>query len=337
MRRKELLLRTEEISTMTNLSGNESQAPVWALPASSKCSASDSGAGAQLCHSQALGSVTSGFGRWAWSCWLPKACGHSLHLGYALSCRFTAHTLQKTVPGLSSWETRPARLCLGSPATLKWGHILAYGFGDGGSTEGEEALNQNSVNAWGDQGQIFSGSHPGTGWGGCEGPSGLQLVVLGKFFGMFYSSSASACLRLLLVHLRQDSRLEMKVFVNPGRGRVEGKPAPGNHEAPLSAWSRVQRELGRCLKPSWKALLLFLLQSISPSGQKLQKHKVQLTKWNVKHVPRISGGLAPAFFQTLLKTDLKGTSVHWPLLGYGSAPALSICAGMSAFLLKSSL
>lgn len=60
--REELLLRTEEISTVTNLSGNTSQTPAWALPACCERSAFDSGAGAQLCLTQALGVVTSGSG-----------------------------------------------------------------------------------------------------------------------------------------------------------------------------------------------------------------------------------------------------------------------------------
>ena len=62
MRRTDLMLRTEEISTMTSLLGNVSQMPAWALPASSEHSVSDSGAGAQLRLSQALGLVPGGLG-----------------------------------------------------------------------------------------------------------------------------------------------------------------------------------------------------------------------------------------------------------------------------------
>lgn len=63
MRRTDhLMLRKEEISTVTNLLGNVSQMLAWALPASSEHSVSDSGAGAQLRLSQALGLVPGGLG-----------------------------------------------------------------------------------------------------------------------------------------------------------------------------------------------------------------------------------------------------------------------------------
>lgn len=42
--------------------------------------------------------------------------------------------------------------------------------------------------------------------------------------------------------------------------------------------------------------------------------KTRSSAYKVKHrlVPRVSGGLAPVFSQTLLETDPKGTSEHRP-------------------------
>ena len=196
MGRANLLLRTEETSATTNLLGNVSQMPGWALlPARNT-----------LPLIQVLGLNSVSHRPWTW--WL---VGLAAELGCAgsmgpvgtlstwdLPClaRSLSTPSRRSFQGFSSWETGPARPFPGSLPILSE-HMSYHTAGVTGfrRMRQERKLRKASVD-WkpsvdllGDQGHILSGPHPETGWEGCESPLGLLAVVLGKLFGVVYSSS----------------------------------------------------------------------------------------------------------------------------------------------------
>lgn len=169
-----------ESSAVTDLLGNASQTPARALSAALYVLPLTQ----VLCLPRGLGLVADELGPPG----SPGAAEHSLHLGHAPSCRLTAHTLQKTVLGLFSWETRPARSPLGSPPILQGGHNLACCCGQcrwyREPGPGRPVLTHGVIKA---RSSLVLNQ---TLWGGCEGPSGTPDCGSRKtFWGVLFLQS----------------------------------------------------------------------------------------------------------------------------------------------------